>query len=314
MKKKLEAELISIAHRILKLKNKSELVQLHQETQKLYEKLSVLVFVEDHFGDAKPTIGKSEANEILENVFESESEIKNEVVATEPEMIVEDNNSDKEVVSQITEEVTIEEEKSVANLEEEAKTEVEETNIEAEEENEVEETAPTIEVEKDFIPSFELEFDSKPETIEDVKEEIQPVLIEDLLGVNYSEPVFVKPEELFQIKEVENEVDQEQPEKSENNPQTISINKNNSSKLISLNDRLSKGITIGLNDRIAFINNLFGTSSEDYNRVLSQIMTFDTFEEVQQFIDDMVKPDYNNWEGKEEYAERFLAIIEKKFN
>ena len=44
MKKKLEADLISIAHRILKLKNKSELVQLHQETQKLYEKLSVLLF------------------------------------------------------------------------------------------------------------------------------------------------------------------------------------------------------------------------------------------------------------------------------
>ena len=38
MKKKLEAELISIAHRILKLKNKSELHQLHQEAQNLYDK------------------------------------------------------------------------------------------------------------------------------------------------------------------------------------------------------------------------------------------------------------------------------------
>ena len=42
MKRKLEAELISIAHRILKLKNKSELAQLQQETLKLYEKISVL--------------------------------------------------------------------------------------------------------------------------------------------------------------------------------------------------------------------------------------------------------------------------------
>ena len=57
MKKKLEADLISIAHRILKLKNKSELAQLHQETQKLYEKLSVLKFVEENFSDVKPTIG-----------------------------------------------------------------------------------------------------------------------------------------------------------------------------------------------------------------------------------------------------------------
>jgi outer membrane protein TolC len=63
MKKKLEADLISIAHRILKLKNKSELIQLHQETQKLYEKLSVLLFVENHFQEAKPTIGLAKIEE-----------------------------------------------------------------------------------------------------------------------------------------------------------------------------------------------------------------------------------------------------------
>ena len=39
MKKRLESELISIAHRILKLKNKSEFDQLYKETQKLYETL-----------------------------------------------------------------------------------------------------------------------------------------------------------------------------------------------------------------------------------------------------------------------------------
>jgi hypothetical protein len=27
----------------------------------------------------------------------------------------------------------------------------------------------------------------------------------------------------------------------------------------------------------------------------------------------MVKPDYNNWEGKDNYAERFMDIIEKSF-
>ena len=74
MKKKLEAELISIAHRILKLKNKSELVQLHQESQKLYEKLSVLLFVEENFAGLQPTIGKSEAYEVLETAFEDSKE------------------------------------------------------------------------------------------------------------------------------------------------------------------------------------------------------------------------------------------------
>ena len=56
MRKKLEAELISIAHRILKMKHKDDVRELHHETQKLYEKLSVLLFVEENFDEVKPTI------------------------------------------------------------------------------------------------------------------------------------------------------------------------------------------------------------------------------------------------------------------
>ena len=36
-------------------------------------------------------------------------------------------------------------------------------------------------------------------------------------------------------------------------------------------------------------------------------------EEAENFINDMVKPDYNNWEGKDDYAERFMEIVEQKF-
>jgi hypothetical protein len=86
------------------------------------------------------------------------------------------------------------------------------------------------------------------------------------------------------------------------------------SKPVSLNEKLAKGIQIDLNDRIAFTKQLFGNSSEDYNRVLNQLITFDTFEETKDFIEEMVKPDYNNWEGKEEYEQRFMEIIEKKFS
>jgi hypothetical protein len=62
------------------------------------------------------------------------------------------------------------------------------------------------------------------------------------------------------------------------------------------------------------MKHLFANSSEDYNRVLSQLITFDTFQEAESFIDTMVKPDYNNWEGKEEYAVRFMEILEKRFS
>jgi len=76
MKKRLEADLISIAHRILQLKNKSDINQLYLESQKLYEKLALLRFVDDHFGDSKPTIGQVAIEEKLEAAFET---IENEV-------------------------------------------------------------------------------------------------------------------------------------------------------------------------------------------------------------------------------------------
>jgi hypothetical protein len=46
---------------------------------------------------------------------------------------------------------------------------------------------------------------------------------------------------------------------------------------------------------------------------VNQLITFDNFPETKTFIDEMVKPDYNNWEGKEEYEHRLMEIIEKKF-
>lgn len=82
----------------------------------------------------------------------------------------------------------------------------------------------------------------------------------------------------------------------------------------SLNERLnSGGIKVGLNDKIAFIKHLFDGKNEDYDRVLSQINTAASFKEASEFIQNIVKPDYNNWAGKEEFEERFMQIIESKF-
>lgn len=82
----------------------------------------------------------------------------------------------------------------------------------------------------------------------------------------------------------------------------------------SLNDTLKgKEIKVDLNNRLAFVKHLFNGSTEDYNRVLSQLSTIDTEERSIAFITNMVKPDYNNWIGKEEYEERLMAIIEHRF-
>lgn len=69
---------------------------------------------------------------------------------------------------------------------------------------------------------------------------------------------------------------------------------------------------LGLNDRISLARELFGNQQEDLNRVLSQISTFATFEEAENFLVELVKPDYD-WSGKGEYEERFMDLIKAHF-
>lgn len=300
MKKKLEADLISIAHRILQMKNKSDVNQLYVETQKLYEKLSVLKFVEENFGDAKPTIGQAEVIEKLEN---------NSVVISAEEIPT--TNIQEPIFSQIIEEqTTIEEE--VENETPNHETEIEETPIVAIEETILEEETITIKNEENtFVPSFELdEVEESPKKNPSVQ-----ISFEELLGANYDEPHFVKVDH-----NTANPLDFELPkttniqeERAELLAEIQVSPKDIEPKTAAAIENQAKIINIGLNDRIAFVKHLFGNSNEDYNRVLNQLITFDNFEEAQNFIDDMVKPDYNNWDGKEEYSERFIQIIEKKF-
>ena len=321
MKKKLEAELISIAHRILKLKNKSELIQLHQETQKLYEKLSVLRFVEENFSEAKPTIGRAAIEEKIEAAFEAvaepeevktETPSKPEATQTQ-EIIAETNASKPEVI----------EEAPIAEVSEIAAEENEEIPAEVADsvaEDKVTVLEPEVQPKQEdstFKPAFELAFDSKEEIKEDAKDEFKSantqITFEDILGSSYVDPVFVKPEDLEMERETAKSDNVIPIGRNFSDSPVISMNKNED-RTVTLNDRLSKGITIGLNDRVAFMKHLFANSSEDYNRVLSQLITFDTFDEAKSFIENMVRPDYNNWEGKDEYSNRFMEIVEKKFS
>ncbi len=81
----------------------------------------------------------------------------------------------------------------------------------------------------------------------------------------------------------------------------------------SLNDKLSQvQLQIGLNDRIAFVKHLFDGSQAEFNRVLSQLNSFQSEPQAKHFIETMVKPDYN-WESKTDYEERFMILIERKF-
>ena len=128
-----------------------------------------------------------------------------------------------------------------------------------------------------------------PEVSEEPSQGVNESL-EDLFATAISEPVFVKKEDPVPEEEV-----------LEQNPKN-------------LNDVLGKGLKIGLNDRLAFIKNLFDERPEEYQRVIAQILVFENLEEAQEFIETFVKPEYNSWEGKETYEERFYKIIEQNFN
>ncbi len=325
MKKKLEADLISIAHRILQLKNKSDINQLYLETQKLYEKLSVLRFVDEHFSEAKPTIGAAEIEQKIESIFDKTESVQPEAKAVLEETVAEEiaetpleqattttdeSESETSIVEEETVEVPLEE--TISNEEVTPEEEKEEPIIEEEIVVAEKETSEPEKVA--FTPAFELSQEEEVETEVEAPKKMEPVQIsfEDLLGGNYHDTQFVKVQQIENIptavvietpKEIVAEEEKVLPVKEEAvEPKTVS-----------LNEKLAKGINIDLNDRIAFIKHLFGNSSEDYNRVLNQLITFDTFYETRDFIQEMVKPDYNNWEGKQEYEERFMDIIEKKF-
>ena len=100
------------------------------------------------------------------------------------------------------------------------------------------------------------------------------------------------------------------------NPEFI-IKVNNDNEILNeskkLNESLIKGIKIGLNDKIAFTKGLFDGSEEDFSRVVSQLQTYSSWDEAFDFLNNIVKPDYNNWEGKEEIEKRFLKCIENNF-
>lgn len=246
MKKKLESELVSIAHRILKLKGKEDVIKMHTEAKELFEKLSVLKFAQENFEDSIPSIGNdSSFFSMLDTAF---------------------NNKISDNIE--------EDDKIYINLEDHQNEEI---------------TEPLMETIKDMVAQMPHETQEVDELFEKIEPKT-PVVKQNLedLTLGFEEmPVF------------------EPVNKSDNDVLTDKK---------SLNDKLkSGGLKIGLNDKIAFIKHLFDGQTGDYDRVISQLNTFLSYKNAKEFIDTMVKPDYNSWNGKEEFETRFLEIIEAKF-
>ena len=328
MKKKLEAELISIAHRILKLKSKEDVILLHQEAQKLYEKLSILRFYEENFEGLKPTLTHEELDDKIEQAYGEKEEVASESKAeVKPEAVV--------ILPEVAEEIPVAEEKILVGQVDIDEEEAEEEVIAAEEASAIIEEEPIAEApeEEVVVPLFEPVMEEAVEPIkEEKKPEPQQISFEDLLGNAYKEPEFVKvndvPKEVEKVADIT--FDKVTDVKTEPAKEDVLVEEVSSQrpletirkeieaekaeyKALSLNDKFNKTITLGLNDRITFEKYLFDGSGEDLNRVLSQLNSFNTLDEAKNFIEDLVKPDYNNWDGKDEFSSRFMELVEKKF-
>ena len=80
-----------------------------------------------------------------------------------------------------------------------------------------------------------------------------------------------------------------------------------------INDQFSKKLSVDNNERLAFIKHLFDGDIINYERVLNQTLTLDSWSEVSNLISSKVKIEYNNWKGKEDIADRFLTVLQKSF-
>ena len=315
MKKKIEGELISIAHRLLKLKNHTETIKLLEEVKKLYEQLALLKFYEANTALVN--------EEFSEEFFEEKvAKIVVGTIEVEDEEEIHIEMASKEHIAQIEEELFEKNDIShelfpTKEIEEIVKEEILSESFDEEliEESQVEEVIET--------PIEKKEITSNPEIIgTKVSKQIS---MEDILVHDYQDTFFEKKEATNEptsdnsepiteeeiIEEKVEEISSEVEPISESTPEVeIEIVSETKEEIPVAN---GKAIVLGLNDKIAFEKNLFAGNGDDLNRVLSQLNTFTNWEEAKSFVLDFVKPDYNNWENKEEFEVRFLEIVENKF-
>ncbi|WP_139957075.1 hypothetical protein [Flavicella sediminum] len=286
MHKKLESELISIAHAILQMKNKKDVIALKNKAKDVYERLALLEFVDRYVAESPSNTETKEA--ILSKMGNLDPIIVEETIAdltTEVPPKV-DNKEILEVEKNVAP-ILVEE--SIKDLTTDRTPKVEKTDdLDSDKKNApilVEETISdlTTEVpvpEKKEIPVPNLFSQKEDLQVKKAKKTLEEEL-KDTIPVDVATHIFENAVRL-------------QPKKS-------------------LNDTLVRAnIQIGLNDRIAFVKNLFEGSQEDFNRVVSQLNSFKEEKEALKFIQKMVKPDYD-WAEKEEYEERFVALIQRKF-
>ena len=344
MKEALEHDLITLATEILANEGEWNLAQLNKQAHKITEKITILNFVEKYY----QTLGASEdrmyrtmrkVSDFIddnrqEDIFEIEVEASEVQPITAPKAVAKETPKEEPATFVAMEPAPIAKEEKPAPAEKPVAKRI----LQEEQYSEPNWALPVnrSKTEEVAVPVEKVEEVRKVEVVEKPKPKEAPVVAFEIEQSAIEQPTIEKPEidesELSKsaIKQLADFI--QQPEYTDEErilKQTPSLeefisqskhtvfDKKDADEEVkpaqSLNDKFGKTAQIGLNDKLAFVQKLFFGSESEYNKVVKHIADLHSMQDAVVYIEQEVKPTYNYWKGKEEYEQRFLDLVLKRF-
>jgi len=344
MKEALEHDLITLATEILANEGEWNLAQLNKQAHKITEKITILNFVEKYY----QTLGASEdrmyrtmrkVSDFIddnrqEDIFEIEVEASEVQPITAPKAVAKETPKEEPATFVAMEPAPIAKEEKPAPAEKPVVKHI----LQEEQYSEPNWALPVnrSKTEEVAVPVEKVEEVRKVEVVEKPKPKETPAVAFEIEQPTIEQPTIEKPEidesELSKsaIKQLADFI--QQPEYTDEErilKQTPSLeefisqskhtvfDKKDADEEVkpvqSLNDKFGKTAQIGLNDKLAFVQKLFFGSESEYNKVVKHIADLHSMQDAVVYIEQEVKPTYNYWKGKEEYEQRFLDLVLKRF-
>ena len=83
----------------------------------------------------------------------------------------------------------------------------------------------------------------------------------------------------------------------------------------SLNTKMGKTLSesIALNDKFIFVRELFGNQFSEYENGLKQLETLNSYEQAEGYCNERFRAKFN-WNDRTSSVERFMIVLQKRFN
>ena len=349
MKEALEHDLITLATEILANEGEWNLAQLNKQAHKITEKITILTFVEKYY----QTLGASEdrmyrtmrkVSDFIddnrqEDLFDIEVEASEVQPITAPKTAAKETPKEEPATFVAMEPAPIAKEEKPAPAEKPVAKRI----LQEEQYSEPNWALPVnrSKTEEVAVPVEKVEEVRKVEVVEKPKPKETPAVAFEIEQPSIEQPSIEQPEiekpEIDESKLSKSAIKQladfiQQPEYTDEErilKQTPSLeefisqskhtvfDKKDADEEVkpaqSLNDKFGKTAQIGLNDKLAFVQELFFGSESEYNKVVKHIADLHSMQDAVIYIEQEVKPTYNYWKGKEEYEQRFLDLTLKRF-